>query len=351
MDQKPQPSAAHSWKPDFLGEGFEHHTIELGNDPDNETDVVATVIRYNPDAGKGGSADIAFASRPALLWVHGMTDYFFHTEFAEFFHNAGFAVYAVDLRKCGRSYRPGQRWHYISDLAYYFPDLSAATALITKQHPELIPVAHSTGGLIVPLWMSAMRQTNPTAIQKISALVLNSPWLDMMYPPLFMKLITPIVKVVGKLRPTTLIPGGGLGSYGKSIHKDFYGEWEFDQDMKPVEGHRKTIGWLRAILAGQDAIHRDQVDVGVDILTLHSSSSWLKSEYSEATNSSDAVLDIEQIQQWAPHLNASPATVFVKAIPGARHDIFLSQKPVRDHALHVMNEWLAPRISSLKNLL
>lgn len=332
------------WKPDFLGEGYQNLTIELGDDPDNETDVVTTVVRYNPD----NHADESFAARPALLWVHGMTDYFFHTEFAEFFHNAGFAVYGIDLRKCGRSYRPGQQWHYTSDLAHYFPDLTAAAEVISSTHPELVPVAHSTGGLIVPLWMSQMRTSNPAAIEKIPALVLNSPWLDMMYPPLFIKLITPMVRVLGKRSPTTIIPGGGLGAYGKSIHKNFYGEWDFDTTIKPVEGHKKSIGWLRAVMAGQAEIHHDHVNVGVDVLTLCSNKSWLKSEYTEDTNTSDAVLDVKHIQKWAPHLSSPSSRVDVEIIDNARHDIFLSRKPARDHASEVLNNWLQSKLSSLK---
>lgn len=343
MNHSQSPSTNQFWKPDLLGKDYEFHTIELGADPDHETDVVATLVRYNPDS----SSKESFGSRPALMWVHGMTDYFFHTEFAEFFHKVGFAVYAVDLRKCGRSYRPGQQWHYTSDLAHYFPDLTASTEIISKNHPQLIPVAHSTGGLIVPLWMSEMRRSNPKVVQKIPALVLNSPWLDMMYPPLFIKLITPGVKVLGKRLPKMLIPGGGLGTYGKSIHKDFYGEWNFNTELKPVEGHRKSIGWLRAIMAGQKDVHNDRVNVGVDVLALCSEKSWLKSEYSEETDISDAVLDVQHIQKWAPHLSNPSSKVTVSTIPGARHDVFLSKKPTRDQAFSILKNWLDSRVQDL----
>lgn len=334
MTTEQPPQAPLYWQSDFLGEGFQQHSIELGNDPDGETDVFATVVRYKPDS------DEQFFDRPAVLWVHGMTDYFFHAEFAEFFHQAGFAVYAVDLRKCGRSHRAGQRWHYTTDLTHYFPDLSSAVEMISQHHPEVFPIAHSTGGLIVPLWAAHVRETDPELYAKVSGIVLNSPWLDMMYPKAFVRAITPVVNVLGKYKPTTLIPGGGLGTYGRSLHKDFYGEWEFDNHMKPVEGHTKCVGWLRAVMAGHALVHKDEINVGVDVLTLHSQQSWLKPEYSEKTNTSDAVLDVKQIARWAPHISSPSSKVTVIAIKDARHDVFLSRKPARDNALKITLDWL-----------
>lgn len=326
------------WAIDILGAGYEFHTIELGNDPDGETDVVTTVVRFNP-AG-ANSADHEFFRRPALLWVHGMTDYFFHTEFAEYFHNAGFAVYAVDLRKCGRSHRPGQQWHFATDLRFYFPDLNAATELITAVHPSLIPAAHSTGGLIVPLWLSELKDSNPLRHSKISGLILNSPWLDLMYPRVVVRLLTPVIQFLGLKKPQALLPNDGLGPYGRSIHKDHFGEWDFDTVLKPVEGHKKNLGWLRAILLGHHEVHRDRVNVGVDVLTICSARSWFNREYSPATDSADAVLDVKQIQKWAPHLSSPASRVTVIPIEDARHDVFLSTQGVRRKAMEIVHNWL-----------
>ncbi len=324
------------WKDDLLGSGYQNLTVPLGSDPDNETDVFATIVRYLPE----GTDAAEFHQRPALLWVHGMTDYFFHTEFAEFFHTHGFAVYAVDLRKCGRSHRPGQLWHYVSDLSFYFPDLNAATDIITEHHTTMIPVAHSTGGLIVPLWMQHLRTTNPDNHSKIAALVLNSPWLDMMHPPRLVKIARPLINWLGRKNPLRALPSDGLATYGRSIHKAHKGEWDFDIMMKPVEGHRKNFGWLRTVMAGHLAIHRDEVDVGVDVLLLCSDKSWFKRDHTPEVDSSDAVLDVEQMKKWAPHLSRPSSRVSVKPVVGARHDVFLSVKPVREQASTEMVNWL-----------
>lgn len=334
-----------SWRTDLLGSNYQNLTIPLGSDPDNETDVYATLVRHFPE-----DVDPAeFHRRPALLWIHGMTDYFFHSEFAEFFHSQGFAVYALDLRKCGRSHRPGQLWHYVSDLSYYFPDLNAATDIITaQQHPEFFPVAHSTGGLIAPLWLDHLRNSAPDRHSQVTGLILNSPWLDMMHPPHLVKAARPLVNWLGRRQPLRALPSDGLGAYGRSIHLDHQGEWNFDVTMKPVEGHQKNFGWLRAVMAGHLSIHRDTVNVDMDVLTLCSAASCLTRKNHPDIHTCDAVLDVEHIKKWSPHLSRPHTRVTVQPIEGARHDVFLSRKAVREQAQAAMLEWLSTRVENLR---
>lgn len=332
-------SDAAAWQDDILGSDYQCLSIPLGTDPDNETDVFTTLVRFLP----AGTQLSEFQQRPALLWVHGMTDYFFHQEFARFFHSQGYAVYAVDLRKYGRSYRPGQQWYYVSDLAFYFPDLDAVSSIINAHHPKLFPVAHSTGGLIVPLWLDHLRRTAPQQHAQIGGLVLNSPWLDMMYPTWIVKVLRPIVNWLGKKQPLWALPNDGLGRYGRSIHSSHQGEWDFDLNFKPVEGRPKNFGWLRAIMTGHLKVQQDKVNVGVDVLTLCSARSWLKKEDSPEIYTSDAVLDVKDIKKWAPHLSKPNSRVSVHPLTGAGHDVFLSRRPARAAAEAAMLKWLQQR--------
>ena len=99
------------------------------------------------------------ASRAVLL-VHGFTDYFFNTEQADHFAARGFAVYALDQHKCGRSWREGQTPHFTTDLARYDTELERALDLIAEAAPtaNVLIYGHSTGGLIVALWLDRLRQ-------------------------------------------------------------------------------------------------------------------------------------------------------------------------------------------------
>ena len=83
--------------------------------------LVATLVRR-------GEADPS-ATR-AVLAVHGFTDYFFHTELADHFVSRGFAFYALDLHKCGRSWREGQTPHFTTDLARYDVELERALDIV-----------------------------------------------------------------------------------------------------------------------------------------------------------------------------------------------------------------------------
>ena len=69
----------------------------------------------------------------AVLAVHGYTDYFFHTSLADHFAGRGFAFYALDLRKCGRSSRIGLTPHFTTDLARYDRELNRALEIIGEE--------------------------------------------------------------------------------------------------------------------------------------------------------------------------------------------------------------------------
>ena len=71
----------------------------------------------------------------------------------------------------------------MSDLALYDDELERALAIIADAHPGLpvVLAAHSTGGLIVPLWLDRRRAAGRVA--PVAGLVLNSPWFDLQGKP------------------------------------------------------------------------------------------------------------------------------------------------------------------------
>ncbi|WP_311355540.1 alpha/beta hydrolase [Corynebacterium riegelii] len=321
------------FRPDILGPDYEQATIDLGKDPDTGKAVQAVVVKAIAGNKK------ADPKKPALLWIHGMSDYFFQTHVAEYFTELGYPFYAVDLRRSGRSRKAGQRWHYTRDVANYYPELNATLDIITDEvaSQKVIPVAHSTGGLIAPLWLDYLRRENPKRHAHIAGLILNSPWLDLQYHPVFVTLARPVMNTVGRFLPLLPLPQDNLGTYGESIHHSKHGEWHFDTAMKPVYGHRKYFGWIRAINKAQQQIHAGNIDTGVPTLTLVSAHSYLGKDYSAAADTADTVLDVEQIRKWAPNLSSASTT---KTIEGARHDVFLSESFAREVAFKTTAEWL-----------
>ncbi len=247
---------------DVLGDGYQQLTIPLGPDPDGEGDVEATLVRYQPGDLTGNRA---------VLYVHGFTDYFFQQHVAEHFAEQGYSFFALDLRKCGRSRRPGQTPHFVTDLKFYDAELDEALRLVREQigGGQVLLVAHSTGGLILPLWLDRLeRRPGGSAGAGVAGLILNSPWFDLQGPALLRTAGTSAaIDALGRVSSKTPLPGQKLDTYGASLHVGSNGAWEYNLDWKPLTGFPVRFGWLRAIRRGHAQLHHG-LDIGVPSLIL-----------------------------------------------------------------------------------
>jgi alpha-beta hydrolase superfamily lysophospholipase len=316
------------WQPDILGDGYAQRVLELGTDPDGEGQAAAVLVRREPRTGE--------TARGAVLYVPGFSDYFFQTALADFFAERGLAFYALDLRKCGRARRPGQTAHYVSDLALYDDELERALSVAAAEHPGLpvIVAAHSTGGLIVPLWLDRRRAAG--RIAPVAGLVLNSPWFDLQGKPVLRGPVTQALRPLAKAQPLRVFKAAP-GVYGETLHVSGTGEWDFDLDMKPLEGFPATLGWLNAVRRGHARLHRG-LDVGVPSLVLRSSQSDLSGVYTPLSDNADVVLDVSQIARWAGCLGGETT---VMPVENARHDVFLSLAEPRKRAYAIVDAWLS----------
>jgi len=317
------------WKPDILGSGYSRAVLDLGTDPDGEGTVEAVLVRREPrPEGQPPAEDSG-----AVLYVHGFADYFFQTELADFFAARGLRFYALDLRKCGRARKPGHTAHYASDLVLYDDELDRALAVVTAAHPgkPVTVVAHSTGGLIVPLWLNRRRLAgNPAG--NVVAVVLNSPWLELQVSNALRGPATQLLRVVSKVRPF-LVLNLPDGVYGRTLHVSGTGEWEYDVGLKPLAGFPVTVGWLNAIRRAQTRLHRG-IETGAPTLVLRSAKS---APGTEANDCADLVLDTAQIAQWESSLGSEVTDAPIK---DARHDVFLSIPESRASAYDALGDWL-----------
>ncbi|MGA9748646.1 MAG: alpha/beta hydrolase [Nocardioides sp.] len=306
------------WQVDVLGKPYYAETIELEDDAEGE--VVATLVRR-----RGRSR-----SRKAVLHVHGFADYFFQTPAADFWLSRGYDFYALDLRKYGRSLRPHQTPNFVTDLDDYYEELDEAHRRITARdgHDHVLLSGHSTGGLVVPLWL---HDNGASA----AGLVLNAPWLDLQGSLLLRTAGTAAIDQIGALRPHLSIPREVSGFYARSLHRDHDGEWPFDLAWKPLESWPVYAGWLRAVRRGHARVHRG-LDLDVPTLVLTSSRSGHPREWDESCHSTDIVLDVRQIRKWA-HKVADHVTLV--SLEGALHDVTLSRKEIRERAFEEITRW------------
>lgn len=272
--------------------------------------------------------------------MHGFTDYFFNTELVDRFARHGYRLYGLDLHKCGRSWREGQTPHFTTDLARYDRDLELALAVMAAENPaaDVVVYGHSTGGLVVSLWLDRVRTRGHTAMLGLTGLVLNSPFLDLNGPALLRTRATAgALGAASRVRKTRVVRAAGKGGYGLTLHRDYHGEFDYNLTWKPIGGFPITVGWIHAIRRGQARLHRG-LDVGVPNLILRSDHSIAETAGTETMQRGDAVLDVDHIAKWAGCIGNRQSIV---PVADAKHDVFLSLPGPREAAYRELDRWLA----------
>ena len=311
-----------------VSENFTFQNIEL--EPDYEGKVDATLIQYKKIVDK----------RVPVLYIHGFSDYFFHPHLAEKFHEAGYNFFALELRKYGNSIRSHQHPNYCHSLLEYFPEIDLALEIITKENGQkAILLGHSNGGLISTIY--AKHGKNKDLIQ---LLILNSPFLDLNLNPIIQKLALPILGYIAKIFPYAKINHVVTPLYPKSLDKKFYGEWEINNDWKPINGFPGYFAWLKAVENAQKLAVNDP-KIEIPILFMHASDSFVPKVWEERIKNSDIILDVIKIKKKAKQIGNN--ITFIE-INKAMHDIFLSKKDVRTHAFGEMLNWLIKNVISKK---
>ncbi|GAA1961700.1 alpha/beta hydrolase [Microbacterium deminutum] len=329
------------WIPDVLGDGFQQRTLALGEDDEGE--VVATIVRHMPDANPLTRAAWLVGERHSLadvdvLYVHGWSDYFFQRRLARFWVDRGARFYALDLRKYGRSLRPGQTPGYVSELGVYDHDIASALEAMgrgaggTGSSRRLVLMGHSTGGLTLSLWADR----HPDVA---SALILNSPWLEFQLSGVTRAALAPIVELRARMRPLNTAPQVDLGFYTRAQEAvaDPDDPMDINVEWRPPQTMAVHAGWLNAVLAGHARV-ASGLAISAPVCVLLSARTAIPSRWSDELTSADTVLVVDDIARAALKLGSS---VTVERIAGALHDVFLSRHDARSMAYARLDRWVA----------
>ena len=183
-----------------------------------------------------------------MVWIPGRNDAFFHVHVLDRILAAGFDVYALDLRRCGRAkysldgdeITPELMAHDSYDFSEYFEEIDATLKFIKSPHElpstgnivdggcgtvydSVVMYAHSTGGLVAALYGGAGGGGWRGAID---GYVFNSPfwnWNVSWYEKF---------AIQGGSMATTLLPGvnkpefvlsegGGPSMYSNDLHATY----------------------------------------------------------------------------------------------------------------------------------
>lgn len=317
---------AGEWAPDLLGEGFEQLTLPLGED--EEGPVVATLVRSIPNPVRAIAGPLRDVD---VLAVHGWSDYFFQPAQARFWNELGARFHALDLRKYGRSLRAGQTPGFITNLDHYDADITAALkAMGSRRGRRLVLLGHSTGGLTLALW--AARHPG-----RATALVLNSPWLELQLGAMGRQALAPLVQARARWDPRGSQLAVDFGFYTRAQHE--IGALPVDGyrlDWRPEFGFATHPAWLAAILDGHRRIAAG-IDVGCPALVVLSARAAVQLTWADSMTSSDSVLIVDDIARAATRIGKD---VTVRRIDGAVHDVFLSRREARDAAYDAVERWL-----------
>jgi alpha-beta hydrolase superfamily lysophospholipase len=287
-----------SWRPDSLLPGFE--ALELALPRDYEGEGVATLVRL--PAGD--------APRGAVLYLHGFSDYFFQRHMAERFAAEGYAFHALDLRRCGRSLRPGQHPHFVRELDEHYVELTLALATIGT--PVLL-AGHSAGGLLCSLYAHEGERRDA-----VKALWLNSPFFAWAMPNARWRFKLFLAERLGRWLPYLANRRALHPLYTRALWSD----WEFDTRLKPLDGFPVYCGWVRAISRAQRRLHQG-LGLACPVLAMHS-------------DEADLVLNWRDIARWSRTLGSQ---VTVLSFPGAVHDLVLSTAGIREAVFSALFAW------------
>src|SRR5690625_1078797 len=304
------------WVPDVFA-GFSRRTLPLGED--NEGPITATLVRHDEAVGI------------PLLYIHGWSDYFYNTELAKAAKARGYQLYALKLRKYGRSLRPKQTPGYIEDLAEYDARIAAALPIPALSQPNTSPsiLAPSTGGLTAALW--ADRHPG-----QFGGLVLNAPWLELQGNTWLRGFANTIADPIWRSAPERKLLLPKFDYFYQSLSNNAYGEWVLHPLWHPRYSFDIHGGWLAAVLAGHAQVH-DGLDIDTPVLVMTSADSYFATKYSARMQVTDTVIDVHATAQRAIRLGNQ---VMIHKIPNALHDVYASAKAVRDQAFDATFAWL-----------
>lgn len=310
---------ATGYTPDILQNDFEQATLFLNDDYEGK--AIATLIRRKTEE----------PSDKAILYVHGFNDYFFQKEMGIHFNQNGYNFYAIDLRKYGRSYLGYQKFNDIRDIKHYYEEIRTALQVIREEgNKTVILLGHSTGGLMLTLFAK-----DHTGKGYFDGLALNSPFYEFNKNKVVRSVI-PLISFVGRFLPSPCIPGGFTEAYGHQLHKDSFGEWDYDLQWKPHVAPKVNLGWIRAIHTAQKELKK-KFRIEEPVLVLHSAKSVKNLKDIDEVRTRDSILNIEHIKQIAGNIEGSVEIIPIK---GGIHDLFLSEKGVRERVYDTIDNWI-----------
>lgn len=268
--------------------------------------------------------------RAAILHLHGYNDYFFQTELAADFADAGLAFYALDINGAGRALDQQVIPHFMASISEPGDAIQESIELLATVHPGLALVihAHSTGGLSAAIWAADRPH------EALAGMILDSPLFGRRERGIkrYGRLVLPLL---GRVRPLMEV-SHNPSIYAHHLHVSNGGRWNFDTRMKRPEGVRARAAWALAVLQAQRRIARG-LGLRVPVLVARSARTGPERMDNPELDRQDIVVDVDAIARLAPRLGSKVEEL---VIDGGVHELSLSAPAARSAYLSGVRHWL-----------
>ena len=274
-------------------------------------------------------------SKKAVLYIHGFNDYFFNKEFAANFLNQGYSFFAIDLHNHGKNMTPNSKRYYFTDVKEFYPEINQVVDIIKNEYKieNITLYGISQGGLIAALYENDNKRVNQ--------LILDSPFFDFNFNWFLENLGLPIVAKLGTFFPTFVLKSDEVNVFGKTIHKDFDGEWDIDMNLKSITTNAPIyLGWINAVYQAQQRL-QNGLDIKIPSLVLYSNKSTNEQSNKKYLHTTDIVLDVKDMNKYSSMLSKDKSLITKEEIPNAMHGILISPKPIRQGAYKKIFNWLS----------
>src|SRR5690606_409389 len=111
-----------------------------------------------------------------------------------------------------------------------------------------------------------------------------------------------------RLGTRAALPAIDPGFNTQASSRLFDGEWDYDLQWRPERGFPVHSAWLDAVLDGHARV-ADGLDIGVPVLVMLSSRSWLQPSWSPRIYDSDVALDVDGVAERATRLGRHVSVV------------------------------------------
>jgi len=273
-------------------------------------------------------------STKAVLYIHGFNDYFFNKEFAQRFLNEGYSFFAIDLHNHGKNINKDTKRYYFTDVKEFYSEINLAIDIMRDKYKieNITLYGISQGGLIAALFENDN--------QRVNALILDSPFFDFHLGWAIETLALPLVTTLGSFFPELKIDSDEPNVFGQSIHKDYQGEWDINLELKAITKNAPIyLGWLNAVNQAQKRL-QNGLDIKVPSLILSSDISTSEQSNPKYHHSTDTVLDVNEMHEYAKSLSINQSLITKVKIPKAMHGVLISPLKVREKGYETIFKWL-----------